>query len=97
MCFGYKRGDNGRLVIDAPDAKIVRKMFEMSASGCSLGAISIWLYVSKITSPTGKPHWSRETSSKLLRNEKYVGDVLIQKTDLFSGKHVKNRGELERF
>lgn len=35
-----------------------------------------------------------------MRNEKYVGDVLLQKTfveDLFSGKQVKNQGELERF
>lgn len=72
----------------------------MRASGCSLGAISKWLYESKVPSPTGKPHWSRETISKLLRNEKYTGDVLLQKTfvvDLFSGKQVKNQGELERF
>lgn len=36
----------------------------------------------------------------MLRNKKYVGDVLLQKTfiaDLFSGKQVKNQGELERF
>ena len=100
MCFGYKRGDDGRLVIDEPDAEIVRKMFEMRAVGSSLGAISKWLYESKVPSPTGKPHWSRETISKLLRNEKYVGDVLLQKTfiaDLFSGKQVRNHGELERF
>lgn len=100
VCFGYKRGDDGRLVIDEPDTEIVRKMFGMRASGCSLGAISNWLYESKITSPTGKPLWSRETISKLLKNEKYVGDVLLQKTfveDLFSGKQVKNQGELERF
>ena len=100
VCFGYKRGDNGRLVIDEPDAEIVRKIFEMRASGCSLGTISNWLYESKVSSPTGKPHWSRETISKLLRNEKYVGDVLFQKTfiaDLFSRKQIKNQGELERF
>ena len=100
VCFGYKRGDDGRLAIDEPDAKIVRKMFEMRAAGSSLGAISKWLYESKVPSPTGKPLWSRETISKLLRNEKYVGDVLLQKTfiaDLFSGKQVKNQGELERF
>ncbi|MEY8404652.1 recombinase family protein [Oscillospiraceae bacterium 44-34] len=75
-------------------------MFEMRANGSSLGAISKWLYENKIVSPTGKPHWSLETISKLLRNEKYVGDVLLQKTfiaDLFSGKQVKNQGELERF
>ncbi len=100
VCFGYKRGDDGRLVIDEPDAEIVRKMFEMRAVGSSLGAISKWLYENKIVSPTGKIHWSRETISKLLRNEKYVGDVLLQKTfveDLFSGKQVKNQGKLARF
>ena len=97
---GYKRGDDGKLAIDEPDAKIVRKIFEMRADGCSLGAISNWLYENKISSPTGKIRWSRETISKLLRNEKYTGDVLLQKTfveDLFSGKQVKNDGKLERF
>ena len=94
VCFGYKRRDDGSLVIDEPDAKIVRKMFEMRASGYSLGAISSWLYENKISSPTGKAHWSRETISKLLRNEKYVGDVLLQKTfveDLFSRPCLKNK------
>ena len=45
VCFGYKRGDDGKLVIDEPDAEIVRKMYKMRASGCSLGAISNWLYI----------------------------------------------------
>lgn len=100
VCFGYKRGDDGSLVIDEPDAEIVRKMFGMRAAGCSLGTISKWLHENKIASPTGRATWSRETISKLLRNEKYVGEVLLQKTfvaDLFSGKQVKNQGELERF
>ena len=83
-----------------PDAKIVREIFEMRADGKSLGAISDWLYEQGVFSPTGKRRWSRETISKLLKNEKYVGDVLLQKTfvkDLFSGKQVKNVGERERF
>lgn len=100
ICFGYKRGNSGQLVIDGPDAKIVRQMFEMRANGYSLGAIANWLYENGISSPTGKTRWSRETISKLLRNEKYTGDVLLQKTfveDLFSGKQIKNCGELEKF
>lgn len=100
VCFGYKRGDNKKLAIDEPDAKIVRKIFEMRANGYSLGTISKWLYENKIPSPTGKARWSRESISKLLRNEKYTGDVLLQKTfveDLFSGKQIKNKGELEKF
>ena len=100
VCFGYKRGDEGRLAIDEPDAKIVRRIFEMLADGSSLGTISDWLYENKIPSPAGKDRWSRETISKLLKNEKYTGDVMLQKTfdkDLFSGKQIKNNGELERY
>lgn len=99
-CFGYKRGTDGRLAIDEPDAETVRKIFKMRAAGYSLGSISKWLYENKISSPMGKTSWSRETIGKLLRNEKYAGDVLLQKTfvaDLFSGKQVKNQGELESF
>lgn len=100
VCFGYKRGDEGRLAIDEPDAKIVRRIFEMRADGSSLGTISDWLYENKIPSPAGKERWSRETISKLLKNEKYVGDVMLQKTfvkDLFSGKQVRNTGELDKY
>ena len=39
VCFGYKRGDDERLVIDEPDAEIVRKIFEMRAAGSGLGAV----------------------------------------------------------
>lgn len=72
----------------------------MRASGKSLGAISDWLYEQGIPSPTGRSRWSRETISKLLKNEKYLGDVLLQKTyvkDLFSGKQVKNAGEKNQY
>ncbi len=66
VCYGYKWGDDGRLAIDEPDAEIVRRIFPMRAEGKSLGAISDWLYESKIPSLTGKGHWSRETVNKLL-------------------------------
>ena len=100
VCFGYKRGDDGKLAIDEPDAKFVQTIFEMRADGKSLGTISGWLHESRIPSPTGKERWSRETISKLLKNEKYVGDVMLQKTfvkNLFSGKQVRNTGELDKY
>ena len=100
VCFGYKRGDDGKLAIDEPDAKFVQTIFEMRADGKSLGTISDWLHESRIPSPTGKERWSRETISKLLKNEKYVGDVMLQKTfvkNLFSGKQVRNTGELDKY
>lgn len=100
VCYGYKRGDDGRLAIDEPDAEIVRKIFQMRAEGKSLGAISDRLYENRIPSPTGKERWSRETIGKLLRNEKYTGDVLLQKTfvkNVLTGQQFKNHGELERY
>lgn len=100
VCFGYKRGKNGELAINEPEAKIVRTIFQMRANGNSLGKISDWLHEKGIPSPTGREHWSRETISKLLRNEKYIGNVLLQKTfvkDLFSGKQLKNNGEHDQF
>lgn len=100
VCFGYKRDDDGHLAIDESTACIVRRMFQMRAEGKSLGAISDWLYENRIPSPTGKEHWSRETISKLLRNEKYTGDVLLQKTfvkDVLTGKQFKNQGEMARY
>ncbi len=100
VCFGYKRGNNGKLIIDEADARIVRKIFMLRVGRHSLGSIADWLFENQIPSPTGKIRWSRETIRKLLQNEKYAGDVLLQKTfvkDLFSGKQLKNRGELERF
>ena len=71
----------------------------MRAAGLSLGMISDWLFENGILSPTGKVRWSRETLNKMLRNEKYVGDVMLQKTfvdNLFDGKQIANNGELDR-
>ena len=99
-CYGYKRGGDGALVIDEQEAATVKQVFAMRAAGRSLSEISDWLHDNHICSPSGKERWSRETIRKLLRNEKYTGDVLLQKTyvqDLFTGKRAKNHGELPRY
>lgn len=100
VCFGYKRDKDGALCPDEPNASILRRMFEMRAAGASLGTISDWLYQQGVLSPRGKERWSRETIKKLLQNEKYIGDVIRQKTyvqDLFSRKQCKNIGEKQRY
>jgi len=40
--------------------------------------------------PTGRTIWSRETISKLLANEKYMGDVVLGKTNVIDGVQVKS-------
>lgn len=51
-----------------------------------------------IKTVTGKSEWSTSTIDRMLSKEKYVGQMLMQKTytpDFLVGKKEKNRGQLE--
>ena len=100
VCYGYELDGNGNLVINEAQAVIVKEIFVRRAAGQSLAKISEWLYEAGVKSPTGKDRWSRETLNKLLHNEKYTGDVLLQKTyisNLLDGVQIKNTGEKARY
>nr|WP_325213915.1 recombinase family protein [uncultured Oscillibacter sp.] len=79
VCYGYKVSRAGELVIDPAEADTVLFIFHHFMNGDSLGNISGALARKGIASPTGRVTWSRETISKLLANEKYVGDVVLGK------------------
>lgn len=83
-----------------PEAKVVRMIFQMAADGAILGKISTQLHELRIPTPRGGKIWSRETLRKMLQNEKYVGNVMLQKSyvhDYFKKTIRKNSGELERY
>jgi len=84
ICYGYTHNKDGRLVINEKEAQIVRLIYEMAGEGKSLSRISSRLKEMGIPSPRGKETWSRETLRKILKNEKYTGSVILQKT------YVKN-------
>ena len=90
ICYGYKVSRTGELVINPTEANIVLFIFHHFMNGDSLGKISEALACKGITSPTGRATWSRETISKLLANEKYVGDVVLGKTNVVDGVQVKS-------
>lgn len=90
VCYGYKIARTGELVIDPIKANIVLFIFHRFMNGDSLGKISNALACRGIISPTGRATWSRETISKLLANEKYVGDVVLGKTSVIVGVQVKS-------
>ena len=99
-CYGYIKSDGDCLVINETEAEIVRWIFDQYLFGDSLGKIAGELEQKKISSPTGKAKWSAATLDKLLSNEKYVGEVMLQKTfveDVFSGTQVKNAGQRSKF
>lgn len=90
VCYGYTLSRTGELVIDPTEADTVLFIFHHFMNGDSLGKISDALAHKGIDSPTGRATWSRETISKLLANEKYVGDVVLGKTNVVDGVQVKS-------
>lgn len=90
VCYGYRLTSSGKLIVYPTEAVIVFYIFERFEAGDSYGKISSTLADMEIVSPTGKAVWSRETISKLLANEKYMGDVILGKTQVVDGVQVKS-------
>lgn len=99
-CYGYRRNADGVLEIVPEEAETVRQIYSWHRKGRSLRSISKTLADMDIRSPRGHSKWSIETIRKILNNEKYYGNVLLQKTyvsNYFTGKQSVNNGELERY
>lgn len=96
--LGY-RLEKGQLIIIPEEAEIVRMIFQDYLSGMGTNAIVRKLRKSGI--PTKHDcTWRESVVSRMLSNEKYKGDMLLQKTftvDHISKKHVKNEGQLPQY
>ena len=90
VCYGYRVTAEGDLIVYPVEAIYVFHIFERFAAGDSLGKISASLARMDVPSPTGKELWSKETISKILNNEKYLGDVVLGKTQFKNGVQLKN-------
>ncbi|MDO4301296.1 MAG: recombinase family protein [Clostridia bacterium] len=98
--LGYDRGDDGNLVVNEEQAKIVRKIYGYFLQGRSTYQISKLLTEQGIPTPGGKQKWGRAVVKSILTNEKYKGDALLQKvytTDFLTKKKKKNEGEIPQY
>ena len=98
--LGYKRGDDGEPYIIPEEAEIVKELFNRFLDGASLGQLKDFLENKKVLTRRGKSEWSISVIRGMLSNEKYVGDILYQKTyraDCISKKVKVNRGEMTRY
>ena len=98
--MGFEKGENGEIVVNQEDAKTVRYIFQQALLGKTPYSIAKDLTQQGILSPSGKNHWSSVTIKRMLRNEKYKGDALLQKTytiDFLSKKKNINKGELPQY
>lgn len=91
--LGYYWDHFGRLLIEPTEAKIVEYIYESCLEGATPAEIAAALTEQGIKSPKGKDFWRAATIRGILRNEKYCGDALMQKTctiDFREHKSVKN-------
>jgi DNA invertase Pin-like site-specific DNA recombinase len=97
--FGY-RLRNGVLEIEESEAEIIRLIFDRYLAGCSTTAIAAEITKLGISSRDGKPYWQQSSISYILRNERYVGNALLQKkytTQTLPYQKRRNHGEKEQY
>lgn len=94
--LGYKKGADNKPEIISDEAETVKLIFKLFLDGYSTQKIADALVVKGKLTATGNLAWNSGMVRKILHNEKYVGDVLLQKTytvDCITHKKAVNHGE----
>lgn len=98
--LGYRMGDDGKPYVIEEEAEIVRRIYRLYLDGLSMQGIANIMQAEGIKRRSGSSKWSRANVDFILKNEKYVGDAILQKTftvDCITHKAVKNRGEKAKY
>jgi site-specific DNA recombinase len=97
--MGYRR-DNDEWIVVPEEANIIRKIYQLYLEGSTLQQIKEYLEEHQVKTATGKEVWASAVIQKILKNEKYKGDSLLQKTyteDFITGRKSKNAGQKDRY
>lgn len=98
--YAYEKGEDGKPKIIQEQAEVVRSIYDQYLSGASLRMIKDRLEMGQIPNVTGGSQWTITAIRSILTNEKYCGDVLLQKTyisDCISRKVIRNTGQLPMY
>ncbi len=78
--LGYKKGADGEPEIVPEEAAVVERIFDMFLAGMPMRDISSILQSENITFPNKEFKFTKRMVQNILRNEKYCGDCILQKT-----------------
>lgn len=98
--LGYRKGADGNPEIIPEEAVIIRFIYDKFLEGNGYSKICDLLREKGYKTKKGKTEWSVSAVRTILTNEKYKGDVIMQKTfvvDLFSKKTARNNGDLPMY
>lgn len=97
--YGFDLVDGG-LVINEDEATVVRRIFDLFLSGMGKQRIADLLNAEKIPTKHGEAKWWSHPVDYILKNERYMGDALLQKrftTDTVPPKLMFNKGEMPMY
>jgi len=98
--LGYDKDEHGKIIINESEAKVVRMIFNLYISGMSYREIAKYLIENGFKNGRKEVVWHPANIMNILKNEKYMGDVLLQKrvtVDYLSHKSVINTGQAPQY
>ena len=78
--LGYRKGADGFPEIVPEEAETIRLIYRLFMQGKNTNFIAKTLTEQGIPTPSGRDVWKQKTIESILRNEKYKGSALLQKT-----------------
>lgn len=102
ILLGYDHDEDGNLVINEGEAKIVKLIFMMYLNGCTCQEIADTLTELGCMTKKGNTVWSPGSILQILQNERHCGDVLAHKTytpnylNHKSKKNMQNRPQYRK-
>ncbi len=105
--LGYEKGPDGRPKVVEEEAKIIKLIYSLFLDGYSTRQITdelnergIRTARNKIRKDGTKTKWNISSVLSILKNEKYKGEAILQKTytaDFLTHETRKNNGELPQY
>lgn len=98
--LGYRKGADGQPEIIPEQAELIRMIYTSYLHGDSLQTIKGKVEAGGYKTVRGNTTWSTQALLRILQNEKYCGDVLLQKTftdNVLTGGPKKNTGQLPQY
>ena len=98
--YGYRRGADNKPEIIPEEAEVVRWIYDRYLAGASTRMLRDELHEKGVIYSEKSPQWTLPHIQSILQNEKYCGDVLMQKTfqqDVINRKVIKNTGQLPMY
>ena len=90
--LGYTKDAQGKLVIEPEESKVIKRIFYSYLNGMTMKQIANSLKADGILTGSKTKNWRSSGVAKILKNEKYMGDALLQKTytvDFLNKKRVE--------